>query len=168
MTVAAKATVGYEQQGQVFAPQSVVGSVQMSGMKQNGGVSECDYHITGLPYGIPLEIDATANGAWTGPVTNDLKSPRPDGWSGHVTVDQPGTVVGAQRLARAPSSVAPMPVGQSTVTRPAAAPANRTAVSNPARVPLHTTFVNMTENNPHGVGTVGGIDFAIQFQQPPH
>ena len=168
MTVAAKATVGYEQQGQAFAPQSVVGSVQMSGMKQNGGVSECDYRITGLPYGIPLEIDATANGAWTGPVTNDLKSPRPDGWSGHVTVDQPGAVVGAQRLVRAPASVAAMPVGQATATRPAAAPATRTAVSNPGRVPLHTTFVNMTENNPHGVGTVGGIDFAIQFQQPPH
>jgi hypothetical protein len=30
------------------------------------------------------------------------------------------------------------------------------------------TFVNMTENNPHGAGKVGGIDFAIQFQQPPH
>jgi hypothetical protein len=167
LTVAAKATVGYEQQGQVFAPQSVVGSVQVSGMKQSGGISECDYHITGLPYGIPLEIDAIAAGGWTGPDANDLKSPRPDGWSGHVTVDQPGAVVGAQRVARAPS-VAAMPVSQAPVTRPAAAPANRKPVSNPARAPLRTTFINMTENNPHGVGTVGGIDFAIQFQEPPH
>jgi hypothetical protein len=136
-------------------------------MKQNGGISECDYVITGLPYGIPLEIDATANGAWTGPDAYDLKSPRPDGWSGHVTVDQLGAIV-AQRLARAPSSVAATPVSQAPVTRPGAASANRAAVSNPARAPLRTTFVNMTENNPHGSGTVGGIDFAIQFQQPPH
>jgi hypothetical protein len=172
MTVAAKATVGYQQQGQFFAPQSVVGSTQISGMKQNGGVSECDYVITGLPYGIPLEIDATANGAWTGPDAYDLKSPRPDGWSGHVTVDQLGAVA-TQGLARTQSSVASgpahvAPASQAPVARAGAVPANRTPVSNPARAPLRMTFVNMTENNPHGAGKVGGIDFAIQFQQPPH
>jgi hypothetical protein len=167
MTVAAKATVGYAQQGQVFPPQSVVGSVQISGMKQSGDVSECDYVITGLPYGIPLEIDVTANGAWTGPATYDLKAPRPDGWSGHVTVDPLGVASSQRPTTTQPSAAAiPASVASLSVAKPAALVAGGKPA--PARAPLRKSFVTMTRNNPRGVGTVNGIDFAIQFQEPPH
>src|SRR5262249_6110872 len=160
MRVAAKAIVGYAQQGQVFAPQSVVGSVQISGMKQNGDVSECDYVIIGLPYGIPLEIDATANGAWTGPAAYDLKEPRPDGWSGHVTVDPWGVASQQQRLTTTQPSGAAMPAGvvslsQTSVAKPAAVAAGGRAA--PTRAPLRNSFATMTRNNPRGIGTVNGV-----------
>src|SRR5262249_31470220 len=166
--IVARATSGFQQQSQLMPPQTTVGSVQMTTLMQNWSISECDYVITGLPYNIPLQIEATVNGLWYGLGANELKSARPDGWAGNVIVEIPSTQQAQLPMGSHSSNVNAPQLGQATAAIPASLSVTKGVPPSQAQPVLRSSFATRFQNNPHGNGTVSGIDFAIQFQLGPH